>query len=85
LFNGSSLWVHYSAPPGGRSGLVQLVSFTGRPAGSVSIRIASAHRSVAIHTLESAEPKPLPPVRVDGHIEYHLPAFSTYAALEVTA
>jgi hypothetical protein len=85
MFNASSLWVHYSLPPRGSGSLIQLVNFTGRPTGQVSMRIQAAHRSVAIHTLESAGPAPLQSVQADGNIEYHLPAFTTYAALEVNA
>jgi hypothetical protein len=85
MFNASSLWVHNSVAPRGQGSLVQLVNFTGRPGGSVSLRIQKPHRSVAIHTLESGGPQPLKPVQVDKTLEYYLPSFSVYAALEVTA
>jgi hypothetical protein len=85
MFNASSLWVHNSVAPRGQGSLVQLVNFTGRPGGSVSLRIQKPHRSVAIHTLESGGPQPLKPVQVDKTPEYYLPSFSVYAALEVTA
>lgn len=82
LFNGSSLWVHYSTRGG--AGLIQLVNFASRGA-AVSMRIQRPHRSVSIHTLEAGGPVPLKPVEVDKSIEYYLPSFSVYAALEVTA
>jgi hypothetical protein len=85
LFNAGSLWVHDSVAPGGRGSLVQLVSFTSRPANSIVIRFRNPHRSVAMHTLESRVPAILPPVEVDKNAEYHLPPFSTYTALEVRA
>ncbi len=85
MFNASSLWVHYSVAPRGQGSLIQLVNFTGRPGGSISLRIQKPHRSVAIHTLESGGPQPLKPVQVDKNLEYYLPSFSVYAALEVTA
>ena len=85
MFNASSLWVHNSVAPRGQGSLVQLVNFTGRSGGSVSLRLQKPHRSVAIHTLESGGPQPLKPVPVDKTQEYYLPSFSVYAALEVTA
>jgi hypothetical protein len=87
MFNSSSIWVHYSVAPRGANSLIQLVNFAGRPtsASSFSIRIQKRHRSVAIHSLESGGPAPLKPVAVDNTVEYYLPAFSVYAALEVTA
>jgi hypothetical protein len=97
LFNGSSCWVHYSVAPSGMDSVVQLVSFAGSrgsraqflPGGAVgiddvAIRIPARHRSVTMYTLDAA-PAPLQPVTVDEHLEYHLPLFSIYAALEVKA
>ena len=85
MFNASSMWVHYAVQPKGAGSLIQLVNFASRPGSSVSLRIQYAHRSVQIHTLESGGPKPLPAIPVEGQKEYRLPAFSTYAALEVSA
>jgi transposase len=85
MFNASSLWVHYSAQPRGTASLIQLVSFASRPGTAVSLRIQYPHREVRMQTLESGAPKLLEQVRVGRDIEYYLPAFSTYAALEVTA
>ncbi len=88
MFNGSSYWVHYSTAPRGNDGLIQLVSFGagarsgGEGTSDVSLRIAQPHSSVAFHTL-GAEPAPLAPVTEAGNVEYRLPAFSIYAALEV--
>jgi len=85
MFNASSLWVHYSAQSRGTASLIQLVSFASRPGTAVSLRIQYPHREVRMHTLESGAPNLLEPVRVGRDIEYYLPAFSTYSALEVTA
>ena len=81
LFNAGSLWEHYSVAPGGKSSLLQLVGFTGRPSGSVSVAPSRAWASATLHTLGSG-PTVLRPVIVDGRPEFHLPVFSTYAALE---
>ena len=91
VFNGSSCWIHYSVAPDGKDSLIQLVGFTGgrsfRGSGArliddVAIRIPTRHRSVTVYTLDAA-PAPLEPVTVDKQVEYHLPGFSTYIALEV--
>lgn len=90
LFNGSSYWVHYSVAAGAKDSLIQLVSFgaSARAGGGgtaeVSLRIAEAHRSVTLHTLD-AEPVPLQPETVGPYTEYRLPQFAIYAALEVKA
>ncbi len=90
MFNGSSYWVHYSTAPRGGDGLIQLVSFGsgaragGAGSGDVSLRITQPHRAVTFHPLD-AEPTALQPV-IDGKtIEYRLPQFATYGALEVNA
>jgi hypothetical protein len=91
VFNGSSLWVHYSADPRGTASLIQFVEFAGGRRGGgvsgsvVSLRIQYPHGAVQIHTMESGTARPLEPVRVGKDVEYHLPSFSVYAALEVTA
>jgi hypothetical protein len=92
MFNGSSYWVHYSVAPAGKDSLIQLVSFVGSRGGrggggganDVAIRIPAQHRSVTVHRLDTA-PEPLQPVKEDEFIEYHLPQFAVYAALEVKA
>jgi hypothetical protein len=91
MFNGSSYWVHYSVAPDGKDRLIQFVSFAGsrgfRGGGGgneVTIRIPAQHSSVTLYRLYAA-PEPLQAVKEDGHIEYHLPQFSVYAALEVKA
>jgi hypothetical protein len=81
LFNAGSLWEHYSVAPGGKSSLLQLVGFTGRPSGSVSVAPARPWRSATLHTFGSG-PTVLRPVMVDGRAEFHLPSFLHYAALE---
>ena len=89
LFNGGSYWLHYSVSPATKDGLIQLVSFAGGRGGrggfganDVSLRIPVQHRSVTLYTLDAA-PVPLQPFKEDEHIEYRLPQFSVYAALEV--
>jgi hypothetical protein len=82
LFNARSLWQHYSVAPDGRASLLQLVGFTGRPNQSVSIAPARPWRSAALYTIGCSAPAVLEPIQVEGRPEFHLPAFSHYAALE---
>ena len=82
LFNARSLWEHYSVAPGGRSELLQLVGFTGRSTDSVSLAVARPSASAAMYVPEQEAPTILKPEKVDGRLEYHLPSFSNYAALE---
>jgi len=82
LFNARSLWEHYSVAPGGRSELLQLVGFTGRGSDSVSVAVVRPSASAAMYVPEQEAPTILKPEKVDGRLEYHLPSFSSYAALE---
>lgn len=82
LFNGRSLWMHYSVSPGNSAALLQFVSFTSRPNQSVSLAPARQWRSALMHTIGEDKPVALQPVEVDGHLEFQLPRFSYYAALE---
>jgi hypothetical protein len=83
LFNSGSLWQHYSKAVNGQAALLQLVGFTGRNNSSVSVRFAHETRSALWHVPGTDAPAPMKPVAVDGHMEYQLPPFSYYGALEV--
>ena len=83
LFNAGSLWEHYSLTPDGGGALLQLVGFTSRDNRSVSVAPARPWRSAAMYTIsKSAAPVMLEPVQVEGRMEFHLPPFSYYTALE---
>ena len=82
LFNAGSLWEHYSVAVDGSRELLQLVSFTSRPNASVSLALARPWRSIAMYVIGAGSPATLAPVKVEGRMELHLPAFSYYAALE---
>jgi hypothetical protein len=82
LFNARSLWEHYAVAPAGRSALLQLVAFTGRPNASVTVAPSRPWRSAKMYTIGTGEPTALEAVAVNGRPEFHLPAFSYYAAVE---
>ena len=82
LFNGRSLWMHYSIEPKRQAALLQLVSFTSRANQSVSLAPTRPWRTAAMHTIGTGEPRILNAVDVDGHPEFQLPPFSWYVALE---
>lgn len=82
LFNAGSLWEHYSVASDGRAALLQLVGFTSQPYQAVSLAVAHPRRAAALYTIGAEQPTMLEPKRVEGRLEFHLPAFSYYAALE---
>ena len=91
IFNGPSYWTHYSVAPGGNRRLLQLVSFAGASrfpgmgrSNEVTVRFTFRHSSVALYRLDAA-PEALQPVKDGNNIEYRLPQFAVYAALEVKA
>ena len=85
LFNSQSLWEHYSVAPDGQGALLQLVGFTSRPNESVSLAVARPWRTAAMYAIGMEAPTILKPVKVDGQMEFHLPAFSYYMGLEFQA
>lgn len=85
LFNGRSLWAHYSVPGSGGAALLQLVSFTSRPNGSVSVASEHPWRSATMYAVGSETPTVLEPRKVDGLTEFNLPPLSYYAAVEFRA
>jgi hypothetical protein len=91
IFNGPSYWTHYSVAPGGHDRLIQLVSFAGASrfpgpgrSNDVTVRLTDRHSSVTLYRLDAA-PEALRPVKDGNNIEYQLPQFAVYAALEVKA
>src|ERR1035438_2972041 len=75
--------------PSGKDSLFQLVNFSwSRPlggmmgTGDISFRIPGHHRSVTLHTLQG-EAQTLQPTKEGRNIEYRLPQFGAYAAVEV--
>jgi hypothetical protein len=85
LFNAGSLWEHYSVAPDKREGLLQLVGFTSRRNDLVSLTVAHPWRSAAMYMIGSDQPAMLEAVKVEGKLEYRLPPFSFYTALEFRA
>ncbi len=86
LFNGRSLWAHYSIPAAGTTAaLLQLVSFANRPSQTVSVASARPWRSAALHVMGSGTPIVLEPHKVEALTEFNLPPFSYYAAVEFQA
>lgn len=82
LFNGRSLWLHYSVAPGGTGALLQLVSFTSRGAQSVSLAPSRRWRSAKLHALGSEPPTQIEPVMVEDRAEFQLARVTRYSAVE---
>lgn len=81
IFNAGSIYAHCSRR--GADGLVQLVNFARRgSANLVSVGVTRKYARARLHLLE-AEPAPLDPVPSQRGVEFHLPPFPLYAALEL--
>lgn len=83
LFNGSSLFAHYSMTAGTPAALLQLVSFTGRPNDSVTVLVSRRFRSARMYVADSDDAPVLRPVAAERGVEFRLPPFSVYTALEL--
>lgn len=84
LYNSGATGVHYSVARDGRTELLQLVNFTGRSSSTpLTVGVARAYRSALLHVLENAGPQALQPIQREHGVEYQLPPFSTYAAIEL--
>ena len=84
LFNGGSLIAWYSAAPGGRGELVQLVRYTAQTQGQpVSLRLRRGYSSVNLATLESPAGVETPQTKAPAGVELALPPFGVFAALEL--
>ncbi len=83
LFNGASVGAHYSVTPDRRRAVLQLVSFASHQGPAITVRVPKAYRSAALHILGHDRPLPLQVAARDRGVEYHLPAFQVYAAVEV--
>ncbi|MBI4877498.1 MAG: hypothetical protein HY822_22950 [Acidobacteria bacterium] len=81
VFNAASLYV--SCRDRGPNAVVQIVNFARRESAQpVSVALARSYAQARFHTLE-ADPAPLKPVPAGQGVEFHLPPFSLYAAIEL--
>ncbi len=85
LFNAGSLLAHHVIAPGGRSSLVHLLNYTGRPsANQVALQIPSTARSAQMHTTAQPQPATAMIHRRDGRLEIEIPPFPVHCVLELT-
>ena len=84
FWNCSSFGSYFTAGPGGKGALLQIVNYAGRPgADRASVRISGPFREARIQRLEDAAPQPLEAVQQKGALELHLPPIAVYAAIEL--
>lgn len=84
VFNATSLGVHYSRQ--GPAALVQLVNFTRRAAArDVTLSVTGRWQTAKFSSLEQPAALPLQPVPAGRNVEFHLPRFALYAAVELEA
>jgi hypothetical protein len=84
FWNGGSLGSYFTGSPDGKTALLQIINYAGRPgADPVSVRVAGPYREARIQLLADAAPQPLKAVQQKEAIELHLPAIPVYAAIEL--
>lgn len=85
LFNAGSLLAHHAVAPHGRSSLVHVLNYTGRPsANQIALQIPSAARSARMHTAGQPQPAPATIHRRGGRLEVDVPPFPVHCVLELT-
>jgi hypothetical protein len=85
FWNCAALGSYYTAGPGGKGGLLQVINYTGRPgADPASVRVAGPYRQARIQRLEDADFESVKANAGKGAIELDLPPIAAYAAIELT-
>lgn len=84
LYNHDSCGSYCTVSPDGRSTLVQLFRYAGRPAGdAMSLSVAGRYSTARCFTVEVAEAKPVKLVATKMGVDVQLPEFSAYVAVEL--
>jgi hypothetical protein len=83
LFNAPAANCYCSADPKRQKALVQVLDYsTPGPAESVSVWVRTSNRAARLWNSEAKESVPIQGIPAIGGVEFHLPAFAAYAALE---
>ena len=81
IFNAGSVFVNCAER--GPDAVIQLVNFARREsANQISVAVSKSYAQARFHTL-AGDPAPLKPVPAQRGVEFHLPPFALYAALEL--
>jgi hypothetical protein len=81
IFNAGSIFVNCAER--GPDAIIQLVNFARREsANQISVAVSRNYAQARFHTL-TADPAPLKPAPAQRSVEFHLPPFALYAALEL--
>jgi hypothetical protein len=84
LYNATSANVLYSRAKAGNRGVIQLLNYSTRaPASQVTVAIAGSWGRATFLTLDRPEGVPLVPRKSKFGVEFALPPFPVYAAIEV--
>jgi hypothetical protein len=83
LFNADTANCFCSAPPGGRKSLVQVLDYSSAgPADFVSLWVRRANRKARLWNIATQDPVAIGGRQASDGVEFELPSFSVYAALE---
>jgi hypothetical protein len=84
LYNAPPAGCYCSADPKRKKALVQILDYsTSGPAESVSVWVRTSNRAGRLWNLGAKESVPIQGIPLVGGVEFHLPTFSAYAALEL--
>lgn len=76
---------HYTAPPDGKSGLLQILSYTRRAADTMSVLINQPWRSARFWTIGAEQPQTVNLARNADGVEANVPPFTVFGAFELEA
>lgn len=83
LFNAGSIQWRFVMSPDHKRGLAHLLNFSRRPAAhQVSLAPSMKVHFGILHTAGTEQPRRLSPQSEDGRIEFHVPPFTVYSAVE---
>jgi hypothetical protein len=83
IWNGGATVGYFAVSADGARAVLQVLSYSSQPASFLSVRFARPYRRGRLWTLDQDAPASVDPVRVGDSVEFHLPAFSVYAGLEL--
>jgi hypothetical protein len=83
VWNPGAANAYYTAPAGGRSALLEMVSYTRHQVSDMSVYLSKPWRSARFLTLNSQQAQAAGLVKRSDGIEVHIPPFAVFCALEL--
>ena len=83
IWNPGAANSYYAGSPDSRKGLLQIISYTRRPVADMSVQLSMPWSSARFVTSGAADAAPLKPIKKSDAVEFNLPSFTVYCALEL--